>query len=387
MKELVLNPTENFFPVLNENFHLKGLYIPQEPRDEDSRVVFGGRNKYAEKIQNIYRQWNSRLNSNDITLALLSGLHASIILFMSLEHTYFHKKRVMILPESAGGHYATDAILKRLGYEVEFFCTDDKRHNIDVPYSIEKANSYKPDYVFIARSNFMQYDNFSWLSRIQSNPLKIFDASQCLTGIILNKYRSPFDMGFDIVLASLHKDFPGTQQALCAFSSSMKDSRISTTILKEFKKYISNIHPMEVFNSIFYLNNLEKLIEYENVKIANTQALYNELIGKGMDTEDKTFDETATQQLWLKCASAADAYNLFKNLEASGILVNYIKLPYNIGIGLRIGTGAATLQGLVPELCKELAGYIAEFASCPSSQECQKLTNRVQMFLNSFIKE
>lgn len=384
MIELVLNPTENFFP-LNNNQKLKGFYIPQEPRDKDSRVIFGGRDKYATLIQEIYSKWNYSLKSGEISLALLSGLHASILLFMSLEHIQSHKKRVMILPESAGGHYATNSILKRLGYETDFLCVDYEKHNIDIGASLEKANLFAPDYVFIARSNYMQYDDFSWLSGIQSNPVKIFDASQCLTGIILNKYMSPFDMGFDIVLASLHKDFPGTQQALCAFSQRMKESQISNTILKEFKKYISNIHPMEIFNSVFYLDNLKKLMDYETFKMSNSKALYDELINRGMNMEHKVFNDSATQQLWLKCESDKSAYKIFRSLETSGILVNYLKLPYELGAGLRIGTGAATIQGLRPYFCRELALYIAEFVADPELGKDYDQITKIQNFLKSFI--
>lgn len=385
MIELVLNPTENFFPLDNNNQKLKGLYIPQEPRDKDSRVIFGGRDKYAELIQKIYSKWNLALKSGEITLALLSGLHASIILFMSLEHIQLHKKRIMILPENAGGHYATNSILKRLGYETDFFCVDYEKHNIDIKASLEKANIFAPDYVFIARSNYMQYEDFSWILGIQSNPIKIFDASQCLTGIILNKYMSPFDMGFDIVLASLHKDFPGTQQALCAFSQKMEESRLSNIILKEFKNYISNIHPMEIFNSVFYLDNLKKLMDYENCKISNSKALYDELIKKGMHMEHKTFNNSATQQLWLKCESEKSAYRIFRNLETSGILVNYLKLPYGLGTGLRLGTGAATIQGLRPHLCKELSEYIAEFVINSELGKNYHQIVKIQNFLKSFI--
>lgn len=50
---------------------------------------------------------------------------------------------------------------------------------------------------------------------------KIFDASQYLTNIMAKDYDNPFDMGFDIILTSLHKNYPGSQKAAVFFDRRM----------------------------------------------------------------------------------------------------------------------------------------------------------------------
>lgn len=383
-KTLILNPTENIYPFISKTHSLKGLYIPQERRNKFSRVIFAGRDKYSDSIQQIYKKWNYRLNSGKITLALLSGLHASIILFMSLQNI---NNKVMILPVDGGGHFATRQILERLGYDVYDFKIDYKKYQIDIDATLSYANTINPDYIFVARSNSMQYDDFSWLNEIKSNPLKIFDASQYLAGILTQRFNSPFDMGFDIILSSLHKDFPGTQQALCAFSHKAIEMDLDKSILNNCSKYISSIHPMEIFNSAYYLEHFSKLESYETNKIDNCKKLYDELCGCHIPVHDKCFDGTETQQIWVKCDTQHQAYTLFKKLEDIGIFTNYMKLPYRLGYGLRLGTGAATIQGLKPCHCVDVADFIEACNNNQCLNEFDSIRNKCQDFLNSFIIE
>ena len=382
--ELILNPTENIYPFLPETHKLKGLYIPQTLRDVSARVIFAGRDKYTEQINNIYKRWSDKLNAGSINISLLSGLHASIILFMSVGKM---NNKVMILPVEAGGHFATRGILQRLGYKIYEFPIDYHKCNISVESAIEYANEIRPDFIFIARSNCMQYDNFEWLNKIECNPIKIYDASQYLTGILVDKYKSPFTMGFDIIIASLHKDFPGTQQALCAFSKRATERNFDKLIYNEFSKYISNIHPMEIFNSSYYIENFAKLLVYEEHKIMNAKAIYDALQKLHVSLQKKIFDDTVTQQLWLKCDSRESAYLAFKQLEHIGILTNYMALPYNLGYGLRIGTGAATIQGLRPCHCFELASLIATCLYKMDTEHLKEIRENTQHFLRQIIKE
>lgn len=384
MKELVLNPTENFYPLLTETHRIKGLYIPQVVRDKSARVIFAGRNKYTTEINRIYRNWEEKLKAGNITLALLSGLHASIILFMSIGTI---GDKVMILSPDAGGHFATKNILSRLGYEVFEFPVDYENNCIDIEQSIIYANTIQPDFVFIARSNCMQYENFFWLNKIKNNPIKVFDASQYLTGILTKKYASPFSMDFDIIVSSLHKDFPGTQQAFCAFSQRAQKNGFDKIVMHEFSKYISNIHPSEIFASSYYIDNFESLMRYEDEKMENAKAIYYALKDMGISLQTKKFDFTATQQMWIKCSSQDTAYQMFKQLEFVGIMVNYMELPYRLGYGLRVGTGAATLQGLKPQNCNHLAKIIVECAKSLSEYRLQNLLKETQEFLDDFIKE
>ena len=121
--ELILNPVENvpFVDILDPcSSFLHGLYNTDTLRYNEqkfnSKIQFSGRNEITEDINEIYKQWAKLLGAERISMRLLSGLHAHIIMFMGLTSI---GDKVMILPEKAGGHLSGMAILYRLGLQIE----------------------------------------------------------------------------------------------------------------------------------------------------------------------------------------------------------------------------------------------------------------------------
>ena len=92
--------------------------------------------------------------------------------------------------------------------------------------------------------------------------------------------------------------------------------------------------------------------------LSNSLKLENALLELGINIESKKEFLPPTHHIWIKCKDYEDAYKAYKNLEKNNIHVNYRQLPYEIGYGLRLGTSAATLQGLTVENCKEIASII-----------------------------
>lgn len=98
---------------------------------------------------------------------------------------------------------------------------DYANKRIDVENSKKLIERVKPKVIFIDRSEGMIYEDFSWLSEYK-NVYKIYDASQHLTNILAGDYIFPFDMGFDAILSTTHKNFSGPQRAL--YCSRKKDA-------------------------------------------------------------------------------------------------------------------------------------------------------------------
>lgn len=117
-ESLILNPTENipFCSGINLDF-LEGMYISEEMRDENSKVIFAGR----ENLNKLYDSWCKYMNAEAVTFKPHSGLDAHISVFMSLGQI---GEKVLLLPEEAGGHFSTHQILSRLGFNVRCFITD-----------------------------------------------------------------------------------------------------------------------------------------------------------------------------------------------------------------------------------------------------------------------
>ena len=64
-------------------------------------------------------------------------------------------------------------------------------------------------------------------------------------------------------------------------------------------------------------------------------------------------------------------------------MVNYRKLPYGLGMGIRMGTSAATLQGIDSHNIAELASIMAEIYNTKRADS--QLVERTQSFLSKLM--
>lgn len=346
---LVLNPTENFVMNIKDDFELlEGLYISDDLRDKNDKIIFGGRNEYSQKLKFMKKDWCERLGATDIDFRFLSGLHAHIITFMSIGNI---GDTVLLLPETAGGHYSTEAILKRLGYNVVCAIPDNKNYCVDISQTIDLINKFHPKFAFIDRSEGLYYEDFSWVKNT-GIPYCIFDASQYLSQIITGLYKSPFSCGFDLLLSSTHKNYPGPQKA---FLATKNDNEYWNRLKFGSNTYISNSHPKEMFRVISTITNFDKLKEYSRLMLEASNYLEQALYKEGFPIIQKSKNNIPTQHIWATFKSKEKTYKVYTELEKIGLLTNYRLLPYDLGYGLRIGIGGAIQQGLRLEHISDLA--------------------------------
>ena len=191
---------------------LHGLYLTDKMRDRDARieapVQFGGREQAAEDLFKIHRLIADALGAADGSLRLLSGLQAHAATFMSISAI---GQTVMLLSEEAGGHFSTHAILKRLGLRTIDVPIDMERLCVDRAATLELVERERPEFVFVDRSEGLRYEDFSFIGGLEG-PTTIFDASQYLTPIMTGRYENPLGWGFDLMLFTLHKNFPGPRR-------------------------------------------------------------------------------------------------------------------------------------------------------------------------------
>ncbi len=347
-KSLILNPTENipFFSNDNLNF-LEGMYIPEESRSENSKVIFAGR----KNLNELYSEWCNYLGAQAVTFKPHSGLDAHISVFMSLGQI---GEKVLLLPEMAGGHFSTHQILSRLGFEVKEFAINNAKFKVDITRSMELIESWKPNYIFVDRSEGLYYEDFSWLKNVPC--VKVFDASQYLSNIMAKDYINPFDMGFDLVLTSLHKNYPGPQKAAVFFRQ--KDY-LWEQIMNGLNIYISNIHPKDICNLLLNLPDENILKSYSQTMLSTARLLEEGLAQYQLPVVKRDYRNIITQHIWILPDSKEKAYNFFRLLEELHILTNYRLLPYGLGYGLRLGTAAAVRQGLTESSIPLLAEVVA----------------------------
>lgn len=359
--QLILNPVENIpelFQIHIDEF-TKGLYISDKYKNDEinkqSKIAFSGRSEYSDKIRIIYKEWAKQLGAKSLSMRLLSGLHAHIVLFMGLGKI---GDTILLLPESAGGHYATKKILERLGYNILEMIPDNINYCVDIDKTKEIIYQREPQLIFVDRSEGIYYEDFSkLLDNIPDNCGTIFDASQYLTNILEKDFKSPFSMGFDILMSTLHKNFPGPQKALVC---SKDDNIYWERIMDAVSSYVSNLHAENIFVAGQILKFQDILKTYSNRMLNNSIQLEKKMLEEGIPVIKRASNRIATHHIWIKPDNKEQTYYFYKKAEQCGILFNYRKLPYELGYGIRMGTSAATLQGLNEQNLPELAKIISD---------------------------
>lgn len=356
---LILNPVENIPPkewLQPASSFLHGLYSTDKLRTKTqqlaAKIQFAGRRKIAVDTNKIYEEWCRIIGASATSMRLLSGLHAHVIIFMAIGDV---GNSVMLLPEKAGGHMATRNILLRLGYEIIDIPIDCESQSIDVEKTIALANSSKPDFLFIDRSEGLTYEDFTPIIDAV-DCYCIYDASQYLTNIMAFDLKNPFDMGFDLVVSTIHKNFPGPQKAV-VFTRD-KDA-FWERIINALSSYVSNFHPFSIYIAGLAVADQACLSSYSKGMLQNSVGLEKRLSMRGVPVVLRKTGLAPTHHLWVQCANKEEAFRFYCDLEFSRIITNYRLLPYGLGYGLRLGTSAATFSGLKEEHLDELADCMA----------------------------
>ncbi len=370
---LVLNPTENF--PFYDNFDtslFEGLYISENKRGINDKIIFGGRNDIVDLYDFVKEMWSKKLNCAAVDLKTFSGLNAHLLFFLSVAKP---GDTVILLPEEAGGHYATTNILTKIGLKVLPLVIDKTNHCVDIEKSKLIINKNNPQFILIDRSEGLEYEDFTWLSEFKCT--KVFDASQYLTQILTKHYPNPFK-SFDVLISTLHKNYPGPQK--CLICTKNIDETWNEYELNS-KTFISNNHPSDFISSVIPLLDIEKLKEYSCECIECANSLYEELLKNGLPVIERGKSDYYTLHIWLKPETRGKTYQLYLKLEQLKILTNYRLLPYELGYGIRIGVNGAVRQGLRKEHISQLANIIKEAYFQQSLSP--KLINRASKLIKS----
>jgi glycine hydroxymethyltransferase len=363
---IVLTPVDSLPFLLADREHtgfLHGLYLTDKVRDRDASrdalILFGGREAAARDIALIHRLLAEKLGAADGSLRLLSGLQAHTAAFMSIGKI---GQRVLVLPEEAGGHFSTHAILERLGLNTVNIPVDYERLCVDRIATLELIERVEPEFVFVDRSEGLRYEDFGFLGSLQG-PVKVFDSSQYLTQILTGKYANPFDWGFDLNLFSLHKSFPGPQKAGIV---TREKGELWDRLVKGLGTLVSSSHAENTYLLGLSLLRGAWLERLSDRLLGSAEALEAQLMHRVPIVERRLQGEPAwpaTHHLWIRPPDDEQAFTFYEDLAAVQIHCNYRKLPYNLGYGLRLGTTHAAMAGLQPAHASELADIIATVAN------------------------
>jgi glycine hydroxymethyltransferase len=347
---IVLTPTDSIPFVLPDRQYtafMHGLYVSDKLRDREAQrsaiIQFAGRDAAARDMDAIHRLFSDALGAAEGSMRLLAGLQAHTATFMSIASI---GQTVMLLSAEAGGHYSTHAILTRLGLKTVDLPVDMERMCIDREAAVKLVAQAKPDFIFVDRSEGLRYEDFSFLGRLDG-PVKIFDASQHLAAILTHRYANPLEWGFDLMLFTLHKSFPGPQKAgIVARESGSLWSRLVAGL----SVLVSSSHAENTYLAGLALLREDWLELYCDRLLRTALALEAELITCGVSVVKRAaqgnLDWPPTHHLWIAAADQDTAFAQYEQLAAINIFTNYRLLPYRLGYGLRLGTTASAIAGV-----------------------------------------
>ena len=360
---IVLTPVDSLSFSLPDRAHtafLHGLYLTDKVRDRDASreavIQFGGRSAAAEDIAAIHRLLAGALGAAEGSLRLLAGLQAHTATFMSVSEA---GQTVMLLPAEAGGHFSTHAILQRLGLTTIDMPVDYERLAVDRDATLDLIERRRPDIVFVDRSEGLRYEDFLFLGELDG-PMKIFDASQYVTQIITDKYDNPLAWGFDLMLFTLHKSFPGPQKAGIV---SRAGGPLWEKVVKGLSALVSSSHAENTYLVGLALLRQEWLEIYAKGLLDTATALEEALARNDVPVVSRARQGEAwwpaTHHIWITAEGRAEAFSQYEKLTAAGVHVNYRKLPYKLGYGLRLGTSFSTTAGIGLEHIGDLAEILS----------------------------
>lgn len=363
LHSIVLTPVDSLSLSLPDRTHtafLHGLYLSDKVRDPEAlrnaAILFGGRQKAAADIAAIHELLAEAFDAAGGSLRLLSGLQAHAATFMSISAA---GQTVLLLSEEAGGHFHTHAILQRLGLKTVDMPVDYERLSIDRGATVELVERVRPEILFVDRSEGLRYEDFSFLGELDVE-VKIFDASQYVTPILTGRYANPFSWGFDLMLFTLHKSFPGPQKAGIV---GREAGELWSRVVKGLSTLVSSSHAENTYLAGLALLQEELLETYAQRLFASALELESQLVRRGVSVVPRSAQgETtwpATHHTWITASGDEQAFAHYENLTTAGIHTNYRKLPYGLGYGLRLGTSFAATAGVGPEHARELADIFA----------------------------
>lgn len=363
LDSIVLTPVDSLslsLPDRAQTAFLHGLYLTDKVRElkalQNAAILFGGRQTAVTDISAINGLLAEVFGAAEGSLRLLSGLQAHAATFMSISSA---GQSVLLLSEEAGGHFSTHAILRRLGLKVFDMPIDRERLSIDHAATVELVERTRPDILFVDRSEGLKYENFSFLGDLDVD-IKIFDASQYVTPILTGSYTNPFSWGFDLVLFSLHKSFPGPQKAGIV---AREAGEVWDRVVKGLSTLVSSSHAENTYLVGLALLQRDLLETYARRLLAAALELESHLARQGVPVFPRSVqgdeDWPVTHHIWVTASGRDEAFTHYERLAAAGIHTNYRKLPYGLGQGLRLGTSYAAAVGLGPEHTENLAAIIA----------------------------
>ncbi|MCL1804261.1 MAG: glycine cleavage system aminomethyltransferase GcvT [Eubacteriaceae bacterium] len=340
----------------------------------------------VEELLNI--ELSSFLGAKAVESRALSGQMANTIAFSALT-SYKNRANRKAEPKrlgyvlnnhlSFGGHLSAQP----MGALKDFIAFDpntDRRALVNIP--VRRDNPYKPDIeqtkalieqyrpelIIFGKSMILYKEPVSeireFIDSIGLDAFIMYDMAHVL-GLYGPYFQEPLKEGANLVTASTHKTFYGTQRGLLAGNFESDDLLWEEIQSRAFPGATSNHHLGTMLGLLMASYEMNAFKDtYPKAVISNARSFAASLADAGFGVEGDPADGyTETHQAIVR-VGYSKGIEIAERLEANGIITNFQQTPAEEGFsasgGLRMGTSEMTRFGFGPEQFGELAELMAD---------------------------
>ena len=330
------------------------------------------------------------LGCSEIEPRIISGQMANVAVFSGLQDYVNRVNRkteprrlrcVMNHHIGKGGHLsaqpmgglrdyvAFDPITERRAV-VNFPVRADNPYTIDLARTAELIEQHRPELIIFGKSMILHREPVKEIAQmitgVVPKPVIMYDGAHVL-GLLGPYFQKPLAEGADIITASTHKTYFGTQRGVIASNMSEGtdyDDLWESINRRAFPGSVSNHHLgtlLGLLMATYEMNNYGT--DYQKQVVANAKAFALALKDQGLQVEgDSAINFTETHQVILRVGYAR-GIEVADRLEKNNIIVNYQGLPddeaFSSSSGLRLGVSEMTRFGMREKNFQKLAEYLA----------------------------
>lgn len=274
---------------------------------------------------------------------------------------------VMVNSTSGGGHishHRHGSVGKYSSNIINFPLTPDGYH-IDVKETINILQKVPVKVMIMGKSLYLFPDPVKELAPIcrENGIILIYDAAHVLGLIAGKRFQNPLKEGAQVVNASTHKTFFGSQRGI--IFSNMKDTDWAKIDKGAFPGSSSNHHlDTLVALSIATFEFMVFGESYAEQVIRNAKALAAALENRGFKVEAKEFGYTESHQVAVNVKDLGGGDEVSRVLKDNNIILNMNLLPFDpLGkvsnpSGVRIGVQEMTRFGMQEREMEMIADFM-----------------------------
>lgn len=266
-------------------------------------------------------------------------------------------------------YVAKDPVTERWSV-VNFPVLEGNPYQIDLVRTAELVEEHKPELIIFGKSMMLYPEPVKEVAKmvagLKPKPIIMYDSAHVF-GLLGPDFQEPLKEGADILTASTHKTFFGTQRGIVASNMSRGTNYCElweAIVRRAFPGSVSNHHLgtlLGLLMATYEMNTYRH--KYQKQVITNAKAFASALTKEGLQVEgDPGLDYTATHQVVLRVGDAKGV-TMADRLEKNNIIVNYQALPDDEGFaassGIRTGVQEMTRFGMKEKDFQKLAEYLA----------------------------